>query len=75
LEGVKTAIKRCSRDRRKDREGSKETLAAAIPKICMAGYPMDPAQAKLVLSKISGLTWKVNALQGSSRFRTDIFID
>jgi small subunit ribosomal protein S20 len=61
---VKTAIKKVlGAVEAKDKEGSKETLAAAIPQINKAGA-RGILHKRNVSRKISRLTRKVNALQG-----------
>lgn len=62
--GVKTAIKKVlSAVAAKDQEGSKESLAVAIPKISKAASK-GILHKRNVSRKISRLTRKVNALQG-----------
>ncbi len=61
---VKTVIKKVlSAVAAKDKDGSKETLATAIPQICKAGAK-GILHKRNVSRKISRLTKKVNALQG-----------
>lgn len=62
--GVKTAIKKVlSAIAAKDQEGSKATLADAIPKISKAASK-GILHKRNVSRKISRLTKKVNAIQG-----------
>jgi len=61
---VKTVVKKVlSAVAAKDKEGSKETLAAAIPQISRA-VSKGILHKRNVSRKISRLTKKVNALQG-----------